>query len=145
MIPDDALKIEVLHHRIIPFDNRDKIIEKQTIKVEIAKLRCANHTLKKGIYDVHTISPHRTVKYGKNGPSPRSCQGLSVTPFHGQEMTVETECLDDDFDTAVFFNGKNFKRYFCYSAPSSTLDLHDKVHYDKFGAHANIFSPIWKH
>jgi hypothetical protein len=68
MIPDDALKIEVLHHRIIPFDNRDKIIEKQTIKVEIAKLRCANHTLKKGIYDVHTISPHRTVKYVKNGP-----------------------------------------------------------------------------
>jgi hypothetical protein len=59
--------------------------------------------------------------------------------------TVETECLDDDFDTSVFFNGKNFKRYFCYSAPSSTLDLHDKVHYDKFGAHANIFSPIWKH
>lgn len=143
IIPDDASKIQLLHRRIRPFDNRDNSIEKQTIQEVIARLRCTNHDRKKGLYDVHTISPHRTVKYGKNGCLPASCQGLSIMPFHDetQGLTVETDRLDDDFDTAVCINGKNINRYFCYSVAASTLDSQYKVHYDKIGAQAHIFSP----
>jgi hypothetical protein len=125
-IPDDAPKIESLHLRITPFDNRNTTIEKQTIREQIAKLRCANHSFTKGRFDVHTISPHKTVKYGKIGAPPVSCQGLSIMPFHNetQQLIVETDRMDDDFDTAVFINGKTINRYFCYSSTASTLDPH---------------------
>jgi hypothetical protein len=143
IIPDDAPKIESFHRRITPFDNRNTTIEKQTIREQIAKLRCANHSFTKGRFDVHTISPYKTVKYGKIGAPPASCQGLSIMPFHNetQQLIVETDRMDDDFDTAVFINGKTINRYFCYSATASTLDPHYKVHYNETDVNANIYSP----
>jgi hypothetical protein len=64
-------------------------------------------------------------------------------PYHqeGQDTMVETDRLEDDFDDGILINGKPIRRFFCYLAASSTLNSQYKVHYNKVGEHAHIYSP----
>ena len=144
--PDHGELVPTLHRRILPFNRKNEYQLQKAYSEKIPSLRCLSHISTVDPvtpFDVHTISPHRTVQNGKIGNPPESCQGLSLMPDHElpQEYIIETGIKDDDFQSNVLINGNIVKRYFCYSCPSNLLSDQYKIYLDVPMVHAHIYSP----
>lgn len=132
---------ELIHRRVIPFDNSNDVDTDLYLRKNIAILRClSTDRPHDGTPDVWTGEPYHTVPNGSNGEPPKACIGLSITPNHTSGLfVVEPDRAPDDFSDRIRIGGKNIRRFYCFCAPSNTLPRQYKIHYDK-PDHGHIYS-----